>query len=66
MPDDVSIALQLVLLIAQLKRPGMMNEIRNAALIAMVGDNPDVPSYSTMSPPRHSEMLRASDVRRCA
>lgn len=43
MPDDVSIALQLVFLIAQLKRPGMMNEIRNAALIATVGDNPDVP-----------------------
>ena len=43
MPDDVSIALQLVFLIAQLKRPGMMNEIRNAALIATVGGNPDVP-----------------------
>ena len=39
----MSIALQLVLLIAQLKRPGMMNEIRNTALIATVGDNPDVP-----------------------
>ncbi len=25
------------------RRPGMMNEIRNAALIATVGDNPDVP-----------------------
>lgn len=43
MPDDASVALQPVLLIAQLKRPGMMNEIRNAAFIATVGDNPDVP-----------------------
>lgn len=43
MPDDVSVALQLVLLIAQLKRAGMMNEIRDAAFIATVGDNPDVP-----------------------
>lgn len=43
MPDDVSIALQLVLLIAQLKRPGMMNEIRNAVFVATVGDDPDVP-----------------------
>lgn len=43
MPDDVSIALQLVFLIAQLKRPGMMNEIRNAVFVATVGDDPNVP-----------------------
>lgn len=43
MPDYVSIALQLVFLIAQLKRPGMMNEIRNAAFIATVGDDHNVP-----------------------
>ena len=43
MPDDASVALQLVLFIAQLKRSGMMNEIRNAAFISTVGDNPDVP-----------------------
>ena len=55
MPDDMSIALQLVFLISQLKRPGMMNEIRNAALIATVGDNPDVPlipvSYTHLTLP---------------
>lgn len=35
--------LQLVLLIAELERAGVMDQVRNAAFIATVGDNPDVP-----------------------
>lgn len=43
MSDDTPVALQLILLIAQVERTGMVDKIWDTALIATIGNDANVP-----------------------